>query len=226
MTADLQRQIREQWDEDRERHPTPEQVQQMVDLWVASEVLYREGKTMGLDRGDEMIRTRVAHKLQIMIFGDVRVSSPTESQIREWYAQNRWRYDTPEKVSFYLAPAASEAEANRFLTEMEAGKEPEELQQSARAFIGRPSQSIAVSLGQPFLDRLLALPHGQWHAIQSKEGWHVARLDEVVPAVIVPIESVLSQAIEQWKTDETRRQALEALARLRSKYTIRYEPAA
>jgi len=38
----------------------------MIESWVASEILYREGKALGVDRGDDMIRDRVAFKLQLL----------------------------------------------------------------------------------------------------------------------------------------------------------------
>ena len=51
------------FDEDKERVPSDAELEKMIESWVASEILYREGKSLGVDRGDDMIRDRVAFKL-------------------------------------------------------------------------------------------------------------------------------------------------------------------
>src|SRR5689334_15398680 len=74
--------------EDKQRVPSEADLQKMVDAWIASEILYREGKALGVDRGDEMIRDRVAFKLQLLIFDQVHVQPPTDEQLRSWFADN------------------------------------------------------------------------------------------------------------------------------------------
>lgn len=44
------------------REPDQTQLQPLLDRWVQQEVLYREGLALGLDRGDRVIRERVAEK--------------------------------------------------------------------------------------------------------------------------------------------------------------------
>ncbi len=225
VTTELQRQIMNQWDEDHENRLAPELVKEALDLYVTSEILYREGKAMGLDRGDDMIRTRVGHKLQIMIFDDTKVPEPTEAQLRAWFERNHGRYDVPPQASFFLTRPVTEAQARRIAAEINAGSETEEVRNGTRAFATRPLASLAAGLGQDFADALATLPRGSWQVIRSKEGWHVIRLDELVDGVRVPMESVFSQVVEQWRADEARVQANAALARLRAKYTVRYDPA-
>lgn len=45
-----------------DREPDPAQLQPLLDRWVRQEALYREGLALGLDRGDRVIRERVAEK--------------------------------------------------------------------------------------------------------------------------------------------------------------------
>src|SRR5207244_981114 len=82
------------------RVPSDSDVEKMIDSWVASEILYREGKALGVDRGDDMIRDRVAFKMQLLIFDQVRVAEPTEGQLRAWFADNHVRFDEQERVGF------------------------------------------------------------------------------------------------------------------------------
>jgi parvulin-like peptidyl-prolyl isomerase len=82
---------------------------------------------------------------------------------------------------------------------------------------------LAASFGEGFRDALLALPTGQWTALQSKDGWHVVRLDSRRAGVLATLESVRDEAARIWQTDETRKRAWEAVTRLKATYNVRYE---
>ena len=224
VTRAMRQAMSENFDEDRERHATGAELDAMVENWVASEILYREGKALGVDRGDDTIRDRIAFKLQLLIFSQIDPPPATEAGLHDWFAANHDRFDEPERVSFYLGPPTDEATARRRLAEVLGGREPADLQRKTRAMVGRPVSSLAPSFGAGFRDALLALPQEQWAALQSVEGWHLVRVDSRRPAVLARFEDVQDEAVRTWKTDETRKRAWEAVKRLRANYTVRYEP--
>jgi hypothetical protein len=212
------------FDEDKARVPSDADVEKMVDSWVASEILYREGKALGVDRGDDMIRDRIAFKMQLLIFDQIRVPEPTEAQLRAWFADNHARFDEQELVGFYLTPPTDQATAQRQLDDILQQHESEELQNQTRAILGRPVESLAASFGEGFRDALLAMPEGQWNLLQSKDGWHVVRLDSHRPGTLASFESVQDEAAKIWHTEETRNRAWEAVKRLKASYQVRNEP--
>ena len=220
VTRQMRQELIDRFDEDKAVKPTPQQLQQLVDFWVATEILYREGRSMGLERGDDMVRSRIAHKLQLLIFSDIDVGDPSEEQLAEWFAKNHARFDTPQKLDFYLASAASEQEARDAVAKIGAGTEPESLQEQTRVFQGRPASSVAEVFGTAFLTQLLALPRNVWTAAQSKEGWHVVRVDGVTEAAASTLAAARQTAVQEWKTEETRKRALAAVDRLKTSYTI------
>ena len=224
ITRAMRQAMSENFDEDRERKATDAELSAMVENWVASEILYREGKALGVDRGDDTIRDRIAFKLQLLIFNQIEAPPVTEAGMRVWFAANHERFDEPERASFYLGPPTDEATARRQLTEVLGGREPADLQRRTHAMVGRPVSSLAPSFGNGFRDGLLALPQEQWAALQSTEGWHLVRLDSRLPAVPARFEDVQDEAVRTWKADETRKRAWEAVRRLRANYTVRYEP--
>jgi hypothetical protein len=224
VTKAMRQSFVDNFDEDKERVPSEADLQRMVDAWVASEILYREGKALGVDRGDEMIRDRVAFKLQLLIFDQVHVQPATDEQLRTWFADNHARFDTPERVGFYLTQPTDRATAERQLEDIKAQRESEDLRDETRAILGRPVDSLSAAFGDGFRDGLLAIPQGEWHLLQSKDGWHVVRLDSRTPGVPAKLEDVRDDAEKMWHTDETRRQAWEAVNRLKTNYKIRYEP--
>jgi hypothetical protein len=211
------------FDEDKARVPSDSDLEKMIDAWVGSEILYREGKALGVDRGDEMIRDRVAFKMQLLIFDQIRLPQPTEEQLRAWFADNHARFDEPERVGFYLTPPTDQTTAQRRLEDILQQHESEELQKQTRAILGRPVASLAASFGEGFRDALLAMPQGQWNVVQSKDGWHVVRLDSRRPGALASFESVRDEAAKIWHLEETRKLAWEAVKRLKASYQVRYE---
>ena len=223
VTKAMRQSFIENFDEDKERVPSDAELQKMIESWVASEILYREGKTLAVDRGDDMIRDRVAYKLQLLIFDQIRVPPPTEDELRAWFAENHERFDEPERVGFYVTPPTDETTARRRLEDIEGQRESEELQKQTRAIVGRPVAALAASFGEGFRDRLLGLPLGKWSVLQSREGWHVVRLDSRRPGALATLDDVRDESVRIWLTDETRKRAWEAVSRLKASYTVRYE---
>src|ERR1700704_664934 len=223
VTKAMRQSFIDNFDEDKSRVPSDAELEKMIESWVASEILYREGKSLGVDRGDDMIRDRVAFKLQLLIFDQIRVAQPTEDQLRAWFADNHERFDEQERVGFYLTPPTDEIMAQRQLADIEGQHESEDLQKQTRAILGRPVSSLAASFGEGFRDALLALPLGQWKILQSKDGWHVVRLDSRRAGLLANLDGVRDEAVRLWLTDETRKRAWEAVSRLKAGYAVRYE---
>src|SRR5215470_13354499 len=115
VTKAMRQSFVENFDEDKARVPSEAELEKMIESWVASEILYREGKALAVDRGDDMIRDRVAYKLQLLIFDQIRVPQPTEDELNAWFVNNHQRFDEPERVGFYLTPPTDEATARRQL---------------------------------------------------------------------------------------------------------------
>jgi hypothetical protein len=224
VTKAMRQSFIDNFDEDKERAPSGDQLQKMIDSWIASEILYREGKTLGVDRGDETIRDRIAYKMQLLIFDQIRVPRPSDEQLQAWFAENHVRFDEPERVSFYITPPTDQATAQRRLEDIVQQRESEELQNLTRAILARPIASLAASFGEDFRNGLLTLPEGEWRLLQSKDGWHVARLDSRRPGNLANLDTVRDEAARIWHTEETRKLAWEAVKRLKASYQVRYEP--
>jgi hypothetical protein len=223
VTKAMRQSFIDNFDEDKARAPSDDQLQKMIDSWVASEILYREGKSLGVDRGDETIRDRIAYKMQLLIFDQIRVPRPSDEQLQAWFAENHARFDEPERVSFYITPPTDQATAQHQLEDIIQQRESEELQKLTRAILARPVASLAASFGEDFRDGLLTIPQGEWRLLHSKDGWHVARLDSRQPGNLASLDGVRDEAARIWHTEETRNRAWEAVKRLKASYQVQYE---
>lgn len=211
------------FDEDGVRKPTPEQLKNMINAWVGSEILYREGKALGVDKGDDMIRDRIAFKLQVLVFDQVKLEKPTPQVLRAYFEANRNRFDRPETVTFLITSGTSEAAAKANFAAMAAQKETPELRDSTRVFANRPLESIAPVFGAAFAGDLLRLPLGEWHVLQASDGWHVVRLDAHQAKQPADFGALQAQIASLWQTEETRRRAWAAVEELKAGYKIKIE---
>src|SRR5262245_7128972 len=143
VTKNMQQAFIRGFSEDGDRTPTAEQLNNMIDSWVGSEILYREGKALSVDKGDDMIRDRIAFKLQTLLFDQVQLEKPTDEQLRAFFEKNRNRFDQPERVSFLLTATSDEATARRHFEDIRAERETPEFRDQTRVFANRPVDSLS-----------------------------------------------------------------------------------
>lgn len=224
VTPDVRQSIVDVFRKERHRHPAPEEVGALIDLWILNEITYREALAQGLDKGDEMIRERITQKMRLLIFGNVNIVEPTEAELQQWLDARRERYDNPELLSFFDVPIGGpEAgeEAAETLRQIQTGEEPESVRLRARVFAKRPRPTVVAAFGEEYVARLTALPRGQWQTLQSPVGWHIVRLDDVRQGHRVELDQVRNQVFNDAKQDRVRSAALAAIRDAGKSYVIR-----
>ena len=70
LTADDLRQLEVGWTAQWRRPPTSEEMHGLVEGRVREEILYREALALGLDRGDTIVKRRLAQKMEFLA-GDI-----------------------------------------------------------------------------------------------------------------------------------------------------------
>ena len=206
------------------REPGADELAKLFDLWLLNEITFREALAQGLDKGDEMIRDRITHKMRLLIFNGVDVTEPSRAELEAWYEKRRANYDIPELVSFIAVPFTgpdAEAQSRAVLEEIRAGTEPEDVQLRALIFAQRPRPSLEPSFGKDFMEQLAAAPKGEWRVLSSAQGWYVARLDALVPGRKVDLSEVDAQVAQAWKDERRRVLAIAATRDLGKAYVIR-----
>src|SRR5215831_6611637 len=71
------------------RDPTPEELNRLVENQVQEEVLYREGLALGLDKGDIIVKRRMAQKMQFLSEDVAAAHEPSKDELQSWYEKNR-----------------------------------------------------------------------------------------------------------------------------------------
>jgi hypothetical protein len=66
LTSDDIRQIEIGWTAQWQRPPTPDELRNLVEERVREEILYREAIALGFDRGDTIVKRRMAQKMEFL----------------------------------------------------------------------------------------------------------------------------------------------------------------
>ena len=154
------------------REPTSAELDRLVEAEVKEEILYREGLALGLDKDDEIVRRRMAQKMQFLAEDVAASHRPTDAELKAWFDQNAKLFEEPARLSFrhlYFSPdrrgANAEADAGKALTEVKgepqdvkfAGADPFMFQDFYR---DKTAEYLGKEFGPPFAAAVEKLPAG------------------------------------------------------------------
>ncbi len=88
------------WQKRWNRPPTAEELDGLVQQYIRETVLYREALTMGLNQHDQVIRRRLAQKLEFLAKDLVALTPPTEQELQTYFEEHRERYQEPTRYTF------------------------------------------------------------------------------------------------------------------------------
>lgn len=214
---------------------TRDQLQSLIDQKVNEEILFREGMALGLDRNDEIIRRRIAQKMDFLAADVAAMQEPEKAELVEWFSTHSERFALPPRASFrqlYFSPdkrgAAARSDAVAAL-DVIAGKRPDTPEVAALAdpFILRtyysnstPDQMLK-EFGPAFAAKLFELEPGGWRGpIASGYGWHLVWIDAMEPGRIPAFEEVEADVRAAWHDASYQEIKRAALDEMRSRYTV------
>jgi hypothetical protein len=217
LSQSADNEMRELFLGERGREPTDAEMRVMRDRWFDNELLYREGLSLGLDRGDTGIRERVIFKALNVVEANLAPPQADEATLRSWFESQRLRYDTPPRIDFLEAvipgrPDRAEVEA--FAAALNAGT-ADTATRGLRIFRGRPLASIRDGFGDQFSDLLSELPPERWHVVDSREGPRAILVESRSAGEPADFEQLRERVAQDWRDQrmaELRTAAVRALA--------------
>lgn len=227
IDADRRAELVAIFEEGQGRSPTPEEMQDLIVTWSQNEVLYREARLMGLDRGDEMIRQRLILKLRNIVFGNVVVPTPNEAELRAWFEAHRDQFDRPERYDFEQFALGEDpgqrAQAQALASELGRGDAPAERVDDVRRYAARPRENLSDLFGEEDAARMLA-QEGAWVVVDTDRGVHLARVTARHPAAPAEFDTVRSRVARGWKEDARKASLSESLKAIVEQFEIVVAP--
>jgi peptidyl-prolyl cis-trans isomerase C len=235
LTKDDVRQLAISWLAQGRSTPTADQVKGLVDQKVTQEILFREAVSLGLDRDDEVVKRRLAQKMDFLAADVANMQEPTTEQLQTWYSQNAQSFALPSHATFrhlYFSSDRHGKDAEGAAVaalKLIAGKLPDapEVKALGDSFMfqdhygdATPDQ-MSKEFGVDFSKALFRLSPGKWEGpIQSGYGWHLVWVDATDPGRIPTFAEIQPNVKAGWIEDQYRAIKLTALNEMRSHYTV------
>jgi hypothetical protein len=235
LTADDVQQIRIAWLAQGRAELGPEQLQHLIDAKVREEILYREALALGLDKGDTIVKRRLAQKMEFLFEDVAALREPTSDELKAWFEKHAERFTLPARVTFrhlYFSPDRRDGRARADAAsalEKVAGQPVDSPDVAALAdpfmlqdyYGDRSFDEVAKTFGPPFAQALFQVSPGTWQGpIESGYGWHVVWVESIAPARVPAFDEVAGDAKTGWIEDqraEIRQKAFEAM---RARYEV------
>ncbi len=209
------------------RQPTPAEFQAMVEDKVREEVLYREGLAMGLDKDDEIVKRRMAQKMQFLAEDVGHSARAFHGGAKAWFEKNSSKFALPSRYSFrhlYFSPDKrgknAQDDAAKALAKIAGQAEDSKLADSlADRFMfqdyygDRTPEAIAKEFGPHFAVAVEKLKPGSWQGpIESGYGWHLVFVDTVIPGRIPAFEEMEPDVKTAWLGEQKQAGLAEGLS--------------
>tara|TARA_B110000014_G_scaffold256578_1_gene239867 strand:+ start:11711 stop:12502 length:792 start_codon:yes stop_codon:yes gene_type:complete len=220
------RSLKESWASQVGRPPNEEEVEGIIKQLVDEEILYREAMKLGLDKGDIIIKRRLAQKISFLQ-QEFQVREPSKEELEKFFIQNRDKYLIPRKFSFthiYFnqdkdgLKRAEKALMNLSKNLKNINGDPFLL---GKNFVMKTPIEIERSFGQAFLNSLKKLETNLWVGpISSIYGSHIVNVRDSVPAKFPNLDEVEARVREdlQFKLKSIERE--DFLKGLRKEYSV------
>jgi len=212
------------------RPPTDQERAGLVETYVHDEILYREGRSLGLDRDDPVIKRRVRQRIEVIAEEIVIREPPGDAELAAYLQANPASFKRPTIVSFeqiFLGPEGSDGLERRLADTrlaLERGADPGSLGQPT--LLPPREDTVGVDLasnrfGAQFGAQLETVPLGQWTGpVVSGYGVHVVRVHERVPAALPSLEEARPLVVREWESERRKRALEENYRQLRQKYRV------
>ncbi|MBB2753294.1 UNVERIFIED_ORG: hypothetical protein GGI57_004004 [Rhizobium aethiopicum] len=235
LTKDDVRQLAVTWLAQGRPTPTPNEMRSLMDQRVTEEILFREAVSLGLDRDDEIIKRRLAQKMDFLAADLATLDEPDSAQLKEWYAKRSDRFALSPHLSFrhlYFSfdkrgGAAREAAEAALPSVSGKAVDGAEVASVADPFMFRnyygdaTPEQMAKEFGPDFANALFTLKPGSWQGpVQSGYGWHLIWIDSIEPGRVPAFEEVAPAVKSAWLDERYVEVKNNALREMRSRYVV------
>lgn len=209
------------------RPPDLEELQRLQDGLVQEEILVREARTLGLDRGDSVVRQRLGQKMVFLMTSMAQVAEPDDDTLHAFVADNRERFEDPGRIAFQqiaLGPDPDRQTVEAAIEALNGGAPPADFATSSllpATFPLSAQQQVDSVFGAGVFTELQRTPAGQWAGpVRSGYGLHLVRVDAVENPSLPPLEDIREEVLFELRRDVAANLLEDQQTALRARYEI------
>jgi len=217
------------WKMKRTREPSLQEIKGLVQLYIEQEVLYREALAMNLDHNDEIIKRRLAQKMEFISDEFASSLQPTEDMLREYFEKQKENYQKPSVFSLKQIYFSEDKRATAIEDAQRAVEDeyPENFGDQISLpsnYINTASNKIAIDFGFAFAGALDTLPLGKWTGpVRSGFGVHLVFIENKKPAGFYTFEEVANKVNLDYNFEASNDFKKQLINSLLENYNIRFE---
>jgi peptidyl-prolyl cis-trans isomerase C len=236
LTVDDVRQLQMGFAAQWERQPTSQELSGLIESRIRDEILYREALALGLDKDDNIVKRRMAQKMEFLSEDVANAHEPNTAELRAWYEKNGERFAQPSRATFrhlYFSPdrrrgQRAYADAVQALSKI-VGQPQDSKTAAALAdrfmfqdyYGDRSPEQLAKEFGPQFAQSIFKLKPGSWQGpIESGYGWHLVFVESFTTGRIPAFEEVEPDVKTAWLSDQRAEEWRKAYATMRAKYQV------
>jgi hypothetical protein len=221
----------------RQRAPTGEEWEGLVQARVREEVYYREALALGLDKDDSVIRRRLQQKLEFVSDDTSAEAPPSEAELSAYLLAHADKFRLEPTFTFrqlYLDPERHGGnlprDAARLLAKLgEAGGnagpaaegDPFMLEGS---FTALTAGEVAKRLGEQFAAKLVTLQPGRWQGpVESVYGLHLVFVSKRTEARAPTLADVRGAVRLEWDNSRRLEAKEKSYREMLKRYTVTVE---
>jgi len=223
------------WQKRWNRPPTAEEFDGLIQQYIKETVLYREALTMGLNQHDQVIRRRLAQKLEFLAKDLVALTPPTEEELQTYFSEHEDRYQEPVLYTFTQVFIDPDKRGDATLDDAEVIKANLIVQGDAVEDPGtmgddfmlqnyypeKDQLEIQKLFGSGFSESLVELAPGQWHGpVLSGYGVHLVYVSNINEPPAVVFADVRERVEQDWRMERGEELNDKFYASLRDRYTV------
>ncbi|MBO0324139.1 peptidyl-prolyl cis-trans isomerase [Muricauda sp. CAU 1633] len=221
---------RMQW----QRPPTSEELQGLIEKYVNQEVLYREALRMNLDHNDEIVKRRLAQKMEFLgqdLSGLVAPAS--EENLKAYFEDHKKDFETPYRYTLYQILFTEDNHVNplekaKNVLQKYGLSDTQGMQDKGDVFLlnyklkDTDAFYLNREFGEQFTKQLEELPVGQWIGpIKSGYGVHLVYLESKTPPSIPSFAEVKDKVKREYEYQMEQEGQEAILKALRENYKVR-----
>lgn len=171
------------WGQKRNRQPSMNEVKGLISEYLEQEIFYREALKMNLDHNDEIVKRRLAQKMQFISDELAETLVPNEEMLEDYYNKNKDNYKKPAVFSLeqvYFSPDKRDDATNDARVLLASNNIPNQVDplSLSKKYENVSGTKIAIDFGTRFATTLDTLILNKWQGpIISGLGVHLVKIN-------------------------------------------------
>lgn len=186
------------------RQPTRDEVEGLLQNWALEEAFVREALSLGLDRGDAVIRQRLNLKMGFIAESGAAAMAPDDAELQQYMEANSDRFTRPARMGFQQILLEDESRIEKLSAALKDGADPSTLGKGSLlpgAVPMTPAPAIDRMFGTGFHSSLARFPKGSWEGpVKSGYGLHLVRVTDRTDAVMPPLADIRERVEVEWRS--------------------------